>query len=322
MLTAAGGLDYVEHTPLVSREFSTSFQEPWGDMTVTYFYATGVFLAVVGIAMWLPSVMRLAGEIEQRKIVEKDLRALTVQLNETAVKAEEATRSKNEFLATMSHELRTPLNAIIGYSQMINQSHISDGAKTVEYTKIIEDCGMHLLSIINDILDISKLEAGRLSLSLGPVDVADVVNIAKVFCEARALDKRITITDFIDPQTVNTDERLLKQIVINLFSNAVKFSNDGTQVTARGMKLDDRTYRLVIEDQGIGMTERELRSALEPFRQVDNALSRKYEGTGLGLPIVQRFSDLLGIKFKITSEKDVGTKVTLDINLAQNEMPA
>jgi PAS domain S-box-containing protein len=229
--------------------------------------------------------------------------------------AEAASRAKAAFLATMSHELRTPLNAIIGFSDLIRQAvHGPVGsAKYREYAGDIGESGRFLLAIINDILDLAKIEAGQVTLNAEAVDVVDLLNRCRRFVELRAREQEIEIVVEAEdglPAT-HADARLLTQIVTNLLTNAVKFSPRTGRVGLSAASADDGYLEIRVADQGIGMDEEELQAALRPFEQVDREHARKHEGTGLGLPIVKGLVELHGGELAIRSARGVGTTATV-----------
>jgi signal transduction histidine kinase len=236
--------------------------------------------------------------------------------------AEFANRSKSDFLANMSHELRTPLNAIIGFSEVIANEIFGPirNPKYLEYLNDIHDSSLHLLSIINDVLDMSKIEAGRLELCKETVRIRTVVRDAVRMVEKRAEESGIElVTDLSDEDgTIWADERALKQIFLNLLSNSVKFSKSGSKVTIRGMINGSSFASFEVEDSGVGMTEEELHRALQPFGQARAATTRNYGGTGLGLPITKGLVEAHGGTLAIASHPGSGTLVRVLLPLAES----
>ncbi|WP_417449465.1 ATP-binding protein [Kordiimonas sp.] len=227
-----------------------------------------------------------------------------------------ANKAKSAFLASTSHEIRTPLNAIIGFTEMISLELYGkvEGEKNKEYLKLIKDSGEHLLSIINDILDISKLEAERFEVYAERVDPREPIRAACQLVAASAREKDIEVDLTCLPGDVLSDERIMRQILINLLSNAIKFTPLGGKIIVDG-KIKGRFYALTVEDTGVGMTDTEIKVALSLFGQVNDSLTRSQKGTGLGLPLVTRFVDLLNGTFNITSTPGVGTRVTVSFPL-------
>ncbi len=229
--------------------------------------------------------------------------------------AESANETKSEFLALMSHELRTPLNAIIGFSDMLKDSHagvVLDAEKTTEYAEYIHQSGSHLLNLINDILDLSKIEAGRYQIYEEEVDL---VGLAENLCGLMtpvADEGYITLVNDVDmgvPRLM-VDERAVRQMLINLLSNAIKFTEPGGRVTLK-TRITETEFIIAIEDTGIGIAPENLDAVLEPFRQVESHLNRKIQGTGLGIPLVCRLAKLHDGFLVLESEPAVGTVAQL-----------
>ncbi len=229
--------------------------------------------------------------------------------------AEHASRAKSDFLANMSHELRTPLNAIIGFSEVINTGMFGPlSVRYREYGGYVLNSGVHLLALINEILDLSKLEAGKLELQDQDVDLSFVVRDALRLVEAQAEKSKIQLSEAMkgDIPLIRGDERRLRQILINLLANAVKFTPEGGRVR---ISIFRREAELAIEvsDTGIGMASEQIPKALEPFGQIESKVSGKYEGTGLGLPLAKRLIELHGGTLTIESKPNVGTRVTVTV---------
>jgi signal transduction histidine kinase len=214
----------------------------------------------------------------------------------------------------MSHELRTPLNAIIGFSEMLESGY--GGAlseRQASYTKDIHDSGQHLLQIINNVLDMSKVEAGQYQLYETAVDLRDVARASIAILSGRAREQGLSLELAIDPTLpcVMADERTLRQVLLNLLSNAVKFTPHGGRVTVTGSVQPNGDVALHVQDTGIGIATEALDLVMEPFRQANGSFSREYEGTGLGLTISKNFVELHGGKLAIESEVGVGTTVSV-----------
>ena len=266
--------------------------------------------------------VELEDTVEQIKKARDQLRERNKRLEELArdyalekMKAESANRSKTEFLANMSHELRTPLNSIIGFSEIITAEMFGPASspKYQEYIKDIHSCGIHLLEIINDILDLSKIEAGKLRLEETIIDPEEVIQASKRLISARAFEANITVASEVAPDhsSLRADQRLVKQILINLLSNAVKFTPAGGHVSIRSGLRGNGAYHIEVSDTGIGIAEEDMAKVLSPFGQVESAFTRKYAGTGLGLKLVSSLAKLHGATVDLESELGEGTTVTI-----------
>lgn len=228
--------------------------------------------------------------------------------------AELANRAKSEFLANMSHELRTPLNAILGFAEILRDEIIGPigNSRYVEYAQDIHESGSHLLEIINDILDLSKVEAGRLEAHLTWMDPVDCLEMCMTLVQQRAFEKDISLhQDLDDSVLLEADERLIKQIGLNLLTNAVKFTEQNGKVNLSLTRTANAGVCLSVSDTGIGMTPDEIKIARRPFGQIDSSLARKAEGSGLGLPLVSAFAEKLNATVTIESQPGVGTHVNV-----------
>ncbi|MFT5439339.1 MAG: PAS domain S-box-containing protein [Alphaproteobacteria bacterium] len=236
-------------------------------------------------------------------------------LHRARLAAEAANRSKSEFLANMSHELRTPLNAIIGFSETMKRQIFGplDNPKYVEYVADIHQAGNHLLDLINDILDLSKIEAGEVELDENVINVSEIVASSMLLVNERAENGGVKLTvntpDALEP--FYADERALKQILINLLSNAIKFTPSGGEVTVNVWSGPDTGYNFQIVDTGVGMALEDIPIALAPFKQLDGAINRKFEGTGLGLSLTKTLVEMHGGSLDIQSELGIGTTITV-----------
>ena len=268
----------------------------------------GVFTLLIGIL--LVTASRAEGIITKQHEVNLELIAAAAQ-------AEAQSRDKSQFLASVSHELRTPLNAIIGFSDIIrNEAKEAMQKIHQDYLEDIHASGKHLLSLINDILDFSKAEAGKLQIEWAETDANKVIRNSLRMVLPRAEVAQVTLVEDIPSQhlVIVTDAKKLKQVLLNLLSNAVKFTPAGGEVRCHAW-TDVVTGALNIEvrDTGIGIAPKDISRVMTPFGQVDSALSRKYEGTGLGLPLSKKFVESMGGHFAIESEIKKGTSVTIAI---------
>ena len=229
--------------------------------------------------------------------------------------AEQASVSKSNFLANMNHELRTPLNAIIGFSEMLTLGTVGALQPRVrDYVAVIHKSASHLHEIVNDVLDFATIEAGKLDLVEENFDPSSIINtcVEMVSAQARARGLKIAIENCNgDLPMVYGDERQLRQVLLNLLSNAVKFSTSGGAVVVRPRQLASGDFAIDVQDNGPGMTTEEVSVALERFGQVDAGLERRYEGTGLGLPLARSLVELHGGVLSIESEKGRGTAVSM-----------
>ena len=241
------------------------------------------------------------------------------EIEEKSRQLEVANKHKSEFLANMSHELRTPLNAIIGFSEVLLERLFGDlNDKQDDYLKDIHSSGKHLLSLINDILDLSKIEAGRMELEPSPVDVASAISNALTLVRERAQHHGITLAQDVDPalHTVEADERKFKQILLNLLSNAVKFTPDGGRIDVTARRTGD-VAQIAVRDTGIGIAPEHQAAVFEEFRQVGRDYTRKQEGTGLGLALTRRFVELHGGTIRLESAPGAGSTFTFTLPLSR-----
>ncbi len=273
--------------------------------TVTTFYETARQPTDDEIA-FASGAAHLAGIAIDRRQSEK-------QLREASQNAEMANRAKSRFLATMSHELRTPLNAIIGFSEVMHQEMFGKlgNDRYREYMSDILTSGRHLLSMIDDILDLSKIEAGRYDLELKNIDILEVIDWSAELIRPKLMEGGLTLTINTPPDLpyVYADRRSLRQVLLNLLSNAVKFTHAGGTITV-DVTLTAEQMEVAVSDTGIGIPAERVQETLEPFVQVESALTGKHHGTGLGLAITKTLVEMHEGTFGIESEEGVGTRVS------------
>ena len=245
------------------------------------------------------------------------------EIEDKSRQIEAANRHKSEFLANMSHELRTPLNAIIGFSEVLGERLFGElNEKQAEYTDDILSSGRHLLSLINEILDLSKVEAGRMELELATFDLPTALENARTFVRERAVRHAITLDLSVDEHLGDFvgDERKIKQILLNLLSNAVKFTSEGGRVVINA-KQTDGAVEISVSDTGIGIAPEDQPKIFEEFRQVGGDYAHKKEGTGLGLTLAKKFVELHGGTIWVESEVGKGSKFTFTLPLNPHPFP-
>ena len=236
-------------------------------------------------------------------------------MREAMLRTEIANRSKTELLANMSHELRTPLNAIIGFSDTMRQATFGpvENAKYAEYINDINDSGVHLLNLVNDILDVSAIEVGKLNLNEEELDIAEVLDASIRLLAPRLTEARIQLFTAFEANGIKlrADERRIKQIALNLLSNAAKFTEAGGEIRISLSRTPQGALEIAFTDTGIGMDAKEVAIAMTKFGQVDGGLARKHQGTGLGLPLTLKLVEAHDGTLAISSKKGVGTTVTI-----------
>jgi len=266
---------------------------------------------------------RLYAELQARNrevtaALDENVRLLH-ELEETSRQLEEASRHKSEFLANMSHELRTPLNAIIGFSEVLLERMFGElNARQEDYLRDILDSGRHLLNLINDILDISKVEAGRMELETAAFSLPAVLESGLTMVRERASRHALTLNLEVDPSLdlIEADERKIKQVVFNLLSNAVKFTPDGGQITVTARRLDDEAH-ITVRDTGVGIAPADQARVFDEFQQAGGGTTAKHEGTGLGLTLAKKFVELHGGRIWVESQIGAGSTFTFALPLPQ-----
>jgi signal transduction histidine kinase len=282
----------------------------------------GMLICMFACGAALAMLMRARKSEQRMRVHIQELEATKAQLEETSASlsaalttADAAVKAKSEFLAAMSHELRTPLNAVIGFSEvMLNQVFGPLGHERYrEYVDNIRASGTHLLGLINDVLDMSRLDEGELTLSKEEVKIGDLIADAVRAINLQAEAANVSLIEDVEPWLpyLRVDRRRMRQVLVNLLTNAVKFTpSDGT-VRISAFRHGDN-FAVSVSDTGIGMEPRQIPKALERFGQVDSSkLSRKYEGVGLGLPLAKQLTELHGGRLELESATGAGTRVTV-----------
>jgi signal transduction histidine kinase len=244
--------------------------------------------------------------------------ALADELRQANVTLADATQAKSRFLANMSHELRTPLNAIIGFSDVLQERMFGElNERQGEYVQDISGSGRHLLELVNEILDLSKVEAGRMELERSEFAVSETVRGAIAFVRERAARHGIELAPDVSPDlgTITADERKVRQVLLNLLSNAVKFTPDGGWIGVSARRVDGEVT-VSVRDTGIGIAPADQAKVFEEFQQVGRPSDRSREGTGLGLTLAKRFIELHGGRIWLESEVGKGTMFTFALPVA------
>jgi two-component system cell cycle sensor histidine kinase PleC len=284
--------------------------------TVDLVLAAVVVLYAVQVVLDSSELSQRWDQEAQTRFSHEDLsRELEEARDEALLKraeAEAANASKTAFLANISHELRTPLNAILGFSELIARECLGPvgSPRYKEYASDIHSSGTHLLSLINDLLDVAKIEAGRMEVEPQMVETERTLEAALKFVMARARDRRQTLTITVDQSAavMYADERALKQIMINLVSNAVKFTQDGGRIEVSAARNAQSDFEIIVADNGPGISREKIDRVFKPFAQVDNRYDRQAGGTGLGLALVRGLCELHGGRAWIESEPGKGTR--------------
>jgi signal transduction histidine kinase/ActR/RegA family two-component response regulator len=269
-------------------------------------------------------------EQSQQEIAER--KQAQQQLTETNQQLARATRLKDEFLANMSHELRTPLNSILGMTEGM-QDHVfgTINDRQLKALQIVERSSTHLLELINDVLDVAKIESGQIELDYAPTTIAPLCQSSLAFIKQQALKKRIQLEIKLQPHLPDlfVDERRIRQVLINLLNNALKFTPEGGKITlevsqtAAGSEelAKSKFLRIAVMDTGIGISAENIKKLFQPFIQIDSALNRQYTGTGLGLALVKSIVELHGGNVELTSEMGIGSCFTIELPFTLDTSP-
>ena len=261
-------------------------------------------------------------DITEKMRLERELAERTRDAEKAQSEAEAATTAKSDFLANMSHELRTPINSIIGFSEVLEDELLGSlNASQREDVQYILKAGRHLLSLINDILDLSKVESGKMELEVDRVSLRGILDASLVMHREKALRHEISLDLQMEPVTdmvIEADERKLKQILFNLLSNAVKFTPDGGSVRVMAREITGaQEIEISIEDTGIGIKSEDIPKLFKEFSQLDSVYDKEYEGTGLGLALTKKLVELHGGRIQVSSEFGKGSRLAFVIPVRQ-----
>jgi two-component system cell cycle sensor histidine kinase PleC len=304
----------------------TAVLEIYRDISMQWNYLYIFQAAISGGIVAIFLLLYLAVFVTSRKterIIERQHEE-NISLAEAKARAELQSSEKSMFLANVTHELRTPLNAVIGFSEILkSEAHGPLGdPQYKEYVNDIFSSGTHLLSLINDILDYSKAEAQKLDVESVEIDLSKIGQSCLRLVETRARDANVSLINDIPERRIvlHADPKRMRQVILNLLSNSVKFTPENGKVTLLIREdIVDGLVRVQVKDSGIGIAPKDISRALAPFGQIDSSLSRRYEGTGLGLPLTKKLTEIMGGTFLLESEEGLGTSVTLSFPLRREE---
>jgi PAS domain S-box-containing protein len=309
---AEAGTRTIVNTNQIAKTFPDGSERWYRWIDVALPARPGEAAEFLSVGLNVTSLKRARDELQRKNTA---LVVVAEELREAQIAAEDSNRAKSRFLAHMSHELRTPLNGIIGFADIMRAGLFGpvEPARYHQYVELIHNSGELLLSLINDILDMSKIEAGKMELTVEPLEATALAEACRTMVIGMARDSSVVIRVEIAPDCteVHADARAAKQMIINLMSNAVKFTPAGGIVTLSFRKQGDAGVSISIADNGIGMDSAELEKALQPFGQVDSELARQRKGTGIGLTLVKSLAELHGGALEIISAKGVGTTATI-----------
>jgi two-component system cell cycle sensor histidine kinase PleC len=300
-------------------EIFDNISDPWRKL---YFFQAVVSAGIITTFLLLYLALFITSRKTEKLINKQHEEKLN--LEKAKSRAESQNQQKSMFLANVSHELRTPLNAIIGFSEIIKDEVMGPVGhpQYKEYVTDINSSGVHLLSLINDILDYSKAEAKKLEVESVDVDISKISHSCLRLVEPRANEAKVKLVEHLPEKNVvlSADPKRMKQIILNLLSNSVKFTEEGGEVSLTVEEdILDNTIRVIVADNGIGIAPKDISKAMAPFGQIDSSISRRYEGTGLGLPLAKKLTELMHGVFELKSEVGLGTTVTLTFPLNQEE---
>lgn len=287
----------------------------WHFLTLLQFTIAFIMILVFVIMYTFSFIISFRAQ----KIIDKQIEA-NLELEEAKVKAEELNKQKSQFFANMSHELRTPLNSILGFSEMIKNETLGPIPipQYKDYASDIHSSGSHLLEMINDILDFSKAEADKLQVEKIEVDATKTIKQSIRIVQQKADAAKINIVDQTASEhfMIVADPKRFKQVLLNILSNSIKFTPENGKITIKS-KIDEINNLAVIEiaDTGIGIDAKDIAKVMSPFGQINNSLSKKHDGTGLGLPLTKKLVELMNGKFHIESEPSLGTRVIITFSL-------